>query len=100
MIQSILLSLNLRLFSTHRLFQRKYILLSYSLFVRLICQELKTGLGGSLSYVVMDVIYSILRILDHHTHNDLIELFPVACDTLYCLLKAAIRDCPKVSLCL
>ncbi len=96
MIQSILLSLNLKLYSTHRLFQRKYILLSHSLFVRLVCQELKTGLGGSLSYVVMDIIYSMVRILDSHTVSELSVLFPVVCGTLLCLLKAVCKDCPQV----
>ncbi len=96
MIQSILLSFNLKFYSTHRLHERKCILLSYSLFVRLVCQELGTGLGGSLAYAVMEIVHSMLRILDHHTTSELTVLFPVVCDTLYCLLEATCKVCPQV----
>ena len=96
MIQSIFLSLNLRLFSTHRLFERKYVLLAYSLFTRLVCQELRTGLGGSLAYVVMEIIYSMIRVLDYHSLEEMKELFPPLCDTLYTLCKSGIQECPEV----
>ena len=100
-IQNILLSLNLRILSTHRIFERKRLFLAYSLFVNLVCQELKTGLAGTVRFVVMDIVHSVIRIINNHKMDqlELAELFPPCCATLHTLCKAAIEHCPQVSLC-
>ncbi|XP_019856363.1 PREDICTED: serine-protein kinase ATM [Amphimedon queenslandica] len=93
-LQTIALHLNLRIFSTHRVFERKRLLISYSYFSSLVSRELTSGLHGSLPYMVMDIIYSVGRVMHHHGNDESISL--ICCDTLTNVTKAAIEKCPEV----
>ena len=63
-IQHILLSLAMRIEATHRLFEKRRLLLAYNLFVQMVCKELEEGgLELMRSFVVMDVIHTLVRIL-------------------------------------
>ena len=85
--------------STHRLFEQKRLFLAYSLFVNLVCQELKTGLADTVRFVVMDIVYSIIRIINMHKTRllELRELFPPCCATLHTLCRSTIEAYPQVS---
>lgn len=63
-IQHILLSLAVKIEATHRPFEKRHLLLAYDLFVRLVCRELDDGgLETTRSFIVMDVIYTLVRVL-------------------------------------
>ena len=101
-IQKILLSLTLRIESTHRPFEKRRLLLAYSLFVSLVCKELQDGLEGTQPFVVMDTVHTIVRILTKPEGKEregmLKELFAPCCDILLTLCKATLEACPKVLL--
>ncbi len=50
--------------TTHRFFEKRRFLLAYNLFVQLVSKEIQDeGLQGMRSFVTMDVIHTIVRIL-------------------------------------
>ena len=63
-IQYILLSLAGKIEATHRSFEKRRLLLAYNLFVQMLCKELEEGgLQGVKSFIIMDVIHTLVRIL-------------------------------------
>jgi len=52
--------------TTHRSFEKRRLLVAYNLFVQLISKELKAGgLEAIRSFVVMDVVFTIIRIISN-----------------------------------
>lgn len=84
------------MYSTHRLFQRKRLFMGYILFATLICQELQTGLNGTDSYVVLDIVNSVCRLLHHHINDNVSQLLPLCCMMLSTVSTATIEYCPEV----
>ena len=101
-IQKILLSLSVRIESTHRPFEKRRLFLAYCLFVSLICKELRDGLEGTQPFVVMDTIHTVVRILTKPEGKEregiLKELFGPCCDVLLTLCQATLEACPNVRL--
>jgi ataxia telangiectasia mutated family protein len=98
MIQTILLQLNLLVYGTHKLSDRKRFFMAYSLFVHLVSRELSTGLNGTAGYFILDVVHSVKRLLHHQSGNtaDIDELFPLCCHTLRTVCEVAIDNCPEL----
>lgn len=97
-IQRILLSLAVRIQSTHRSFEKRRYLLAYHLFVKLVCQELSSDLDNTRSFIVMDIIHTIVRILsgkEKGKAGSVRELFALGCDTLGILCRATLQSCPE-----
>ena len=100
-IQKILLSLAVKIDSTHRWFIKRRLLLAYNLFVKLVCRELHDGLDKTQPFVVMDIIHTISRVISNVVPKQatpsghVIQLFPVCCDTLETLCKAVLSACPQ-----
>ena len=99
--------------TTHRSFRRRQLLQLYALFVELVCQELGEGLGGVTSFVVMDIVYAMVRLLsresggggggggggvmvqdDKRRERDL--LMSLALHILSVLCTEAFKHCPEV----
>ena len=51
--------------TTHRPFIRRRLLQSYALFVSFISDQLAGGLEGATPFVVMDIIHTVIRLLNH-----------------------------------
>ena len=108
-IQKILLSLAVKIDSTHRWFIKRRLLIAYNLFVKLVCRELQDGLDKTQPFVVMDIIHTISRVISNITTEHvtppghalatplghMIRLFPVCCDTLETLCRAVLSACPQ-----
>ena len=99
-IQKILLSLSMRIESTHRPFEKRRLFLAYCLFVHLICKELRDSQEGIQAFVVMDTIHTVVRILTKPEGKEreevLKELFAPCCDLLLTICQATVEACPKV----
>lgn len=99
-IQRILLSLATRIQNTHRQFEKRRYLLGYHLFVKLVCQEFGCGLDDTRSFIVMDIIHTLIRILSAGEKEDASrgsskrELFALCCDTLEVICKTTLEFCP------
>ncbi len=91
-IQRILLSLAVRIQTTHRLFEKRRYLLSYHLFIKLLCRELHSDLEDTRPFIIMDTIATIVRVLSSGTR--VVELFPLCCDTLDMVCRASLEHCP------
>ncbi|CAM9316090.1 unnamed protein product, partial [Lampetra planeri] len=70
-IQRILLAVCERVEETTNSYERHRILLMYHLFVSLLLQEVKDGLGGAWAFVLRDIIYTLI----HHINSR-----PLPCD--------------------
>lgn len=92
-IQRILLLLAVRIESTHRVFEKRRHLLAYHLFVKLVCRELKDDLENTRSFIIMDIVNTVVRIL-YSNGGWVRELFPLCCDTLEMVCKASLESCP------
>ena len=68
-IQRILLALAVAMETTHRPFRRRQLLQSYALFVNLVSDQLEQGLDGVTSFVVMDIIHTVIRLLEHEAEK-------------------------------
>ena len=55
--------------TTHRPFRRRQLLQTYALFVNLVSDQLGQGLDGVASFVVMDVIHTVIRLLMHEAEK-------------------------------
>lgn len=64
-IQRILLSVCERAAETSNRYERHRVLLVYHLFVQLLLEEVKDGLGGAWAFVLRDVIYTLI----HHLNS-------------------------------
>ena len=99
-IQKILLSLSMRIESTHRPFEKRRLFLAYCLFVRLSCKELRDGQEGIQAHVVIDTIHTVVRILTKPEGKEregvLKDLFAPCCDLLLTICQATLEACPKV----
>lgn len=63
-IQRILLALAVKVEAVHRSSEKRRLLLAYNLFVQLVCREVREeGLEGSRSFIVMDVVHTMVRIV-------------------------------------
>eukprot|EP00731_Ephydatia_muelleri_P031937 Em0023g444a len=89
-LQRVLLGMSLRIESTHRVFRKRQLLVAYSFFVSMLCEELTgAGLEGMDAFVVMDTIHTMLRVLRRPlTQKN--EFFALACETLWTICKAAL----------
>ena len=91
-IQRILLSLAVRIQTTHRSFEKRRYLLAYHLFVKLVCRELESDLENTRSFIIMDIVATIVRILSSGCVG---QLFPLCCDTLEIVCRAGLESCPE-----
>lgn len=64
-IQKILLAVCKQAAETSNVYEKHRILLMYRLFVNLLLQEVKDGLGGAWAFVLRDVIYTLI----HHINS-------------------------------
>ena len=64
-IQKGLLSLAVAMETTHRPFRRRQLLQSYALFVNLVSEQLGKELEEVTPFIVMDIIHTIVRLLNH-----------------------------------
>ena len=55
--------------TTHRPFRQRQLLQSYALFVNLVSDQLGQGLDGVASFVVMDIIHTVIRLLAHEAEE-------------------------------
>ena len=99
-IQRILLSLAVRIQTTHRSFEKRRYLLAYHLFVKLVCQELTSKLDNTRSFIIMDIVHTIVRILSSREEKEgrgslVRELFALGCDSLELVCKATLQSCPE-----
>lgn len=60
-IQRILLSVCERAAGTSNRYERHRVLLVYHLFVELLLEEVKDGLGGAWAFVLRDIIYTLIH---------------------------------------
>jgi ataxia telangiectasia mutated family protein len=101
-IQSILLLLKSHLVNTCDAHEKKRRLMGYGLFVELMAEEIKSGLGGSQAYLVRDVIVTIVDCLKcaskGYTFGGLVawETTSLCCGILLTVCRAAIQTCPQV----
>ena len=94
-LQRVLLGMSLRIESTHRVFRKRQLLVAYSLFVSMLCEELTgAGLEGMDAFVIMDTIHTMLRVLRkplaRNEDAERNEFFALACETLWTICKAAL----------
>jgi ataxia telangiectasia mutated family protein len=78
-LQSILLSLSLLLSAAHHCYAKQRILVGYFIFVRLILDDLTTGLNGTSLYIIHSVVHTVLHLCD--------QLLPLCCDILLDVVK-------------
>lgn len=97
-IQRILLALAVKIDSTHRCFVKRRLLLSYNLFVKLVCRELRDGLDETQPFVVMDIVHTLSRVISGIAvatpTSGMGQLLSLCLDTLETLSKAVISACP------
>lgn len=107
-IQKVLLALAIAMETTHRLFKRRQLMQSYALFVSLVSDELDTGLEGIVPFVVMDIVHTVVRLLNNEKKKmmdnggrGINEKMTSLCfHVLTTLVQAAHRSCPEVCVCL
>ncbi|XP_041660775.1 serine-protein kinase ATM isoform X2 [Cheilinus undulatus] len=95
-IQRILLAVCEKAAETTNSYERHRILLMYHLFVSLLLQEVKDGLGGAWAFVLRDVIYTLI----HHINSRPVQCDEVSsrslslcCDLLTSVCEAALQFC-------
>ena len=87
--------------STHRCFVKRRLLLSYNLFVKLVCRELQDGLDKTQPYVIMDVVHTLSRVISGlgpaqaTPTSGMRQLLPLCLDTLETLCKAVVSSSPR-----
>ncbi|XP_076138976.1 serine-protein kinase ATM [Alosa pseudoharengus] len=95
-IQRILLALCQRGSESASVYERHRALMMYHLFVSLLLQEVKDGLGGAWAYVLRDVIYTLI----HHINSRPVRAGEVSvrsvslcCDLLALVCRTAVAFC-------
>ena len=86
----------MRILTTHRSFEKRRYLLAYHLFVKLVCRELEIDLENTRSFIIMDIVHTVVRILSQEDSDGLVKkLFPLCCDTLEMVCKTSLESCPE-----
>ncbi|KAK6486135.1 serine-protein kinase ATM-like isoform X1 [Huso huso] len=95
-IQKVLLAVCKQAAETSNVYEKHRILLMYRLFVNLLLQEVKDGLGGAWAFVLRDVIYTLI----HHINSRAAVLdevstrsFSLCCDLLSSVCQTAVEFC-------
>lgn len=111
-LQSILLSLSVKLCLSHRSHTRRRLLVSYLFFVELIAVDLHRELGGSMLYLVHTIIHFTLNFITSEQermkscdgHMTVVETMEtgnhclmLCFDILEVICKAAVNVAPEVS---
>ena len=97
--------MGLRIKSTHRVFRKRQLLVAYSCFVSMLCEELvEAGLEGMEAFVVMDTVHTLLRVLRKpvakcRDTDTLDEFFALVCETLWTVCKAVLETKSHVKVC-
>ncbi|NXH12272.1 ATM kinase, partial [Bucco capensis] len=94
--QKILLALCKHASETNNIYQKHRALLIYHLFVSLLLEEIKDGLGGAWAFVLRDVIYTLI----HHINSRAVLVreismrsFSLCCDLLHHVCHTAVSCC-------
>ncbi|XP_069045887.1 serine-protein kinase ATM isoform X1 [Lepisosteus oculatus] len=95
-IQKILLAICKKASDTSNAYEKHRILLMYWLFVKMLLQEVKDGLGGAWAFVLRDVIYTLIHFLGRRPAQ-LDEVtarsFSLCCDLLGAVCQTAVQFC-------
>lgn len=95
-IQRILLSVCERAAETTNNYERHRILMMYHLFVNLLLQEVKDGLGGAWAFVLRDIIYTLIHYINRRPGQcDEVSgrSLALCCDLLTSVCKASLQFC-------
>uniref|UniRef100_A0A8B9JDI4 ATM serine/threonine kinase n=1 Tax=Astyanax mexicanus TaxID=7994 RepID=A0A8B9JDI4_ASTMX len=95
-IQKILASICERAAETTNAYERHRILMMYHLFVNLLLQEVKDGLGGAWAFVLRDIIYTLIHQINSRSlQQDEVSTRSLAlcCDLLTTVCKTAVLVC-------
>uniref|UniRef100_A0A8B9JDG6 ATM serine/threonine kinase n=1 Tax=Astyanax mexicanus TaxID=7994 RepID=A0A8B9JDG6_ASTMX len=96
-IQKILASICERAAETTNAYERHRILMMYHLFVNLLLQEVKDGLGGAWAFVLRDIIYTLIHQINSRSVNNKDEVstrsLALCCDLLTTVCKTAVLVC-------
>ncbi|KAK1190904.1 ATM kinase, partial [Pygoscelis papua] len=94
--QKILLALCKHGSNTNNIYKKHRVLIIYHLFVSLLLQEIKDGLGGAWAFVLRDVIYTLI----HHINSRPVIVrdismrsFSLCCDLLHHVCHTAVTCC-------
>ncbi|XP_076184293.1 serine-protein kinase ATM isoform X3 [Aptenodytes patagonicus] len=94
--QKILLALCKHASNTNNIYKKHRVLIIYHLFVSLLLQEIKDGLGGAWAFVLRDVIYTLI----HHINSRPVIIrdismrsFSLCCDLLHHVCHTAVTCC-------
>ena len=60
--------------------------------MKLVCRELESDLENTRSFIIMDIVATIVRILSSGCVG---QLFPLCCDTLEIVCRAGLESCPE-----
>ncbi len=60
--------------------------------MKLVCRELESDLENTRSFIIMDIVATIVRILSSGCVR---QLFPLCCDTLEIVCRAGLESCPE-----
>lgn len=64
--------------------------------MKLLCRELQSHLENTRSFIVMDIVATVVRILsDSDDDGCVVQLFPLCCDTLEMVCVASSEHCPE-----
>ncbi len=63
--------------------------------MKLLCRELQSSLENTRSFIVMDIVATIVRILSGDDRDVQLQLFPLGCDTLELVCRASLEHCPE-----
>ncbi|XP_043928554.1 serine-protein kinase ATM isoform X2 [Protopterus annectens] len=95
-IQRILLAICKQAAETTNIYEKHRILMVYHLFVNLLLNEIKEGLGGAWAFVLRDVIYTLIHhINDRPSVMDDVSTrsFSLCCNLLYKVCHSAVKFC-------
>ncbi|XP_028656011.1 serine-protein kinase ATM [Erpetoichthys calabaricus] len=95
-IQKILFSICKQSSETTNIYEKHRILLMYRLFVNLLLDELKDGLGGAWAFVLRDMIYTLIHHINSRpAHLDEVSTrsFSLCCDLLSSICQNALKYC-------
>ncbi|XP_048753406.2 serine-protein kinase ATM-like isoform X2 [Ostrea edulis] len=96
-LQKILQELALRLFTDHRLHEKRRVLLMYRLICKLMLQDFDGGLGGSFVFILREIIYRLVYLVQEMRKQDSIRdedryannISCMGLELLYDVLKSA-----------
>ncbi|XP_072528166.1 serine-protein kinase ATM-like, partial [Salminus brasiliensis] len=95
-MQKILASVCERAAETTNAYERHRILMMYHLFVNLLLQEVKDGLGGAWAFVLRDIIYTLIHQINSRSlQQDEVSTRSLAlcCDLLATVCQTAVHFC-------